>query len=157
MNMKPTSTGKTFLLKDLTCWLKMSPKLSQQFSRFFVGGLAAVSIDWSTYLLLARFGGIEPTVSKVISFIVGSIFAFYYNGVISFQSNLGKARFIRHVSLYTCSMFINMAVFNSAMKANPVFLDSPSFLSLVLATSISMLVNFYGMRNWVFRVKDYSN
>ena len=135
----------------------MSPKLRQQFTRFFVGGLVAVSIDWSTYFLLTRFGGIEPTFSKVISFIVGTMFAFYYNGVISFQSNLGKARFRRHMSLYTCSMFINMAVFNSAMKVAPVFLDSSSFLSLILATSISMLLNFYGMRNWVFRVKEYSN
>jgi len=135
----------------------MSPKLNQQFSRFFVGGLVAVFIDWSTYFLLARFGGIEPTVSKVISFIVGSIFAFYYNGMISFQSNLRKSRFIRHMSLYTCSMLINLAVFHSTIKATPVFLNSFSFLSLALATSISMLVNFYGMRNWVFRVKDFSN
>jgi len=134
----------------------MSPKLSHQFSRFFVGGLVAVSIDWSTYFLLTRFGGVEPTVSKVISFIVGTIFAFYYNGVISFQSNLSKARFIRHISLYTLSMLINMAVFNSAMKAAPAFLVSTSFVSLALATSISMLTNFFGMRSWVFHVQEYS-
>ena len=116
----------------------------------------SVSIDWSTYFLLTRFGGIEPTVSKVISFTVGTIFAFYYNGIVSFQSNLGKARFMRHVSLYTFSMFINMAVFNFAMKDTPVFLGSSSFVSLALATSISMLMNFFGMRSWVFRVKEYS-
>lgn len=134
----------------------MSPKLSNQFSRFFVGGLVSVSIDWSTYFLLTRFEGIEPTVSKVISFIVGAIFAFYYNGIVSFQSSLGRARFMRHMSLYTFSMFINMAVFNSAMKASPVFLGSSSFVSLALATSISMLINFFGMRSWVFRVTEYS-
>jgi putative flippase GtrA len=134
----------------------MSPKLSHQFSRFFVGGLVAVSIDWSTYFLLTRFGGVEPTVSKVISFIVGTIFAFYYNGVISFQSNLSKARFIRHISLYTLSMLINMAVFKPAMKADPAFLVSTSFVSLALATSISMLTNFFGMRSWVFHVQEYS-
>ena len=134
----------------------MSPKLSNQFSRFFVGGLVSVSIDWSTYFLLTRFGGIEPTVSKVISFIVGTIFAFYYNGIVSFQSNLGKARFVRHMCLYTFSMFINMAVFNSAMKAAPVYLGSPSLASLALATSISMLMNFFGMRSWVFRVREHS-
>jgi putative flippase GtrA len=134
----------------------MPPKLSNQFSRFFVGGLVSVSIDWSTYFLLTRFGEIELTVSKVISFIVGTIFAFYYNGVVSFQSNLGKARFMRHLSLYTFSMFINMAVFNSAMKATPVFLGSSSFVSLALATSVSMLINFFGMRSWVFRDKEIS-
>lgn len=156
MNMKLISTGKTFLFKDPTYWLKMTSRLSYQFSRFFIGGLVAVTIDWGTYFLLICFGGIGPTVSKLISFILGTIFAFYYNGLVSFQSNLGKNRFIRHVSLYTFSMFINMAVFNSAMKAAPVFLGSTSFVSLALATSTSMLINFFGMRCWVFRVKKDS-
>jgi putative flippase GtrA len=35
-------------------------------------------------------------------------------------------------------------------------LGSPSLVSLTLATSISMLMNFFGMRSWVFRVKEYS-
>ncbi len=134
----------------------MSPKLSNQFSRFFFGGLESVSIDWNTYFFLTRFGGIEPTISKVISFIVGTISTFYLNGVVSFLSDLDKVRFMRHMSLYTFSVFINMAVLNSAMKAAPVFFSSPSFVSLSLATSISMSMNFFGMRSWVFRVKEYS-
>ncbi len=134
----------------------MSSKLSHQFSRFFVGGLVAVSLDWGTYLLLVQFGGIEPNVSKVVSFIVGTVFAFYYNGMISFQSNLGKTQFIRHISLYTFSMFLNVATFNSAMKTAPVFLGSTSFISLTLATSVSMFLNFFGMRSWVFRDKEIS-
>lgn len=134
----------------------MSSKLSLQFSRFFVGGLVAVSLDWGTYLLLAQLGGLEPNVSKVISFIVGTIFAFYYNGVISFQSNLGKTQFIRHISLYTFSMILNVATFNSVMKTAPVFFGSTSIISLTLATSVSMFLNFFGMRSWVFRDKEFS-
>jgi putative flippase GtrA len=134
----------------------MSSKLRHQFSRFFVGGLGAVSLDWGTYLLLTQLSGIETNVSKVISFIVGTIFAFYYNGVISFQSNLGKTQFIRHMSLYTFSMFLNVATFNSAMKIAPDFLGSTSIISLFLATSVSMFLNFFGMRSWVFRDKEIS-
>ena len=125
MNMRLTSTGKTFLFKDLTCWLKMSPKLSNQFSRFFLGGLESVS-------------------------------TLYLNGVVSLQSDLDKVRFMRHMSLYAFSVFINMAVLNSAMKAAPVFFGSPSFVSLALATSISISINFFGMRSWVSRAKEYS-
>jgi putative flippase GtrA len=66
----------------------MSSKFVQQFSRSFVGGLVAVALDGGTYFLLAQFVGINPNVSKVFSFIVGTIFAFYYNGMVSFQSNL---------------------------------------------------------------------
>jgi putative flippase GtrA len=134
----------------------MSSKLSHQFSRFFVGGLIAVSLDWGTYFLLTRFGEMEPIASKIISFIVGTIFAFYYNGMISFRSNLGKTQFIRHVTLYTFSMFLNAATFNSAMKIAPVYLGSTSIMSLTLATSVSMFLNFFGMRSWVFREKEFS-
>jgi len=134
----------------------MSSKLSHQFSRFFVGGLVAVSLDWGTYLFLTQLSGIEPNVSKVTSFIVGTIFAFYYNGVISFQSNLGKAQFFRHISLYTFSMFLNVTTFNSAKKIAPDFLGSTSIISLFLATSVSMMLNFFGMRSWVFRDKEIS-
>jgi len=134
----------------------MSSKLTHEFSRFFVGGLVAVFLDWGTYLLLAQLSGIEPSVSKFISFIVGTIFAFYYNGVILFQSNLGKTQFMRHISLYTFSMFLNVATFNSAMKIAPDFLGSTSIISLFLATSVSMFVNFFGMRSWVFRDREIS-
>jgi putative flippase GtrA len=134
----------------------MSPKLNHQFSRFFVGGLIAVSLDWGAYLFLTQLSGIQPNVSKVIGFIVGTIFAFYYNGMISFQSNLGKTRFIRHISLYTFSMLINVATFNSAMKIAPLFLGSTSIISLTLATSVSMFLNFFGMRSWVFRDEEFS-
>jgi len=134
----------------------MSSKLTHQFSRFFVGGLVAVFLDWGTYLFFTQLSGIEPNVSKVISFVVGTIFAFYYNGMISFQSNLGKTQFIRHISLYTFSMFLNVVVFNSAMKIAPVFLGSTSIISLTLSTSISMFLNYFGMRNWVFRDREFS-
>jgi len=156
MNMKLTDTGKTYLSKDLTCWLKMSSKLSYQFSRFFVGGLVAVSLDWGTYFLLTRFGDVEPIVSKITSFIVGTIFSFYYNGVISFQSNLSRTQFIRHVILYTCTMFVHVVVFNWSIKEAPALVGSTSFISLALATSVSMFLNFFGMRSWVFRVKGFS-
>jgi len=134
----------------------MPSKLNHQFSRFFLGGLVAVSLDWGTYLLLTHLSGIEPNISKFISFIFGTIFAFYYNGVFSFQSNLGKTQFIRHISLYTFSMFLNVATFNSAVKIAPDLLGSTSIISLFLATSVSMFVNFFGMRSWVFRDKEIS-
>jgi putative flippase GtrA len=97
----------------------MTSKLSHQFSRFLIGGLVAVSLDWGTYLILTQLSGIEPNVSKVISFIVGTIFAFYYNGVISFQSNLGKTLFIRHISLYTFSMFLIASAGSSLITGLP--------------------------------------
>lgn len=128
----------------------MTHKLSYQFSRFLIGGIVAVTLDWSTYLLLVGWWHLEPSISKAFGFIVGTIFAFFYNGIISFSSSLSKTKFLRHISLYIFSMVVNITVFNFAMKTTPSFLGSNSLVSLSLATSISMILNFLGMRNWVF-------
>jgi putative flippase GtrA len=134
----------------------MTTKVRHQFSSFMLGGLIAVTLDWSAFFVLIHFCGISPSISKPISFLVGTIFAFYYNGLFSFHSDLGKSQFIRHLILYTFSMTINFIIFTLSMRFNPTFLVPKSFLSLGLATSISMTINFIGMRNWVFRSNEFS-
>ena len=128
----------------------MTNKLSYQFSRFLIGGIVAVALDWTTYFLLVSLGHFVPSISKAFGFIVGTIFAFFYNGIISFSSSLSKIKFLRHISLYMFSMVVNITVFHFAMKTTPRFLGSNSLGSLFLATSISMILNFFGMRKWVF-------
>jgi putative flippase GtrA len=49
-----------------------------------------------------------------------------------------------------------VVVFNSAMKTTPVFLGLTSIISLTLSTSVSMFLNYFGMRNWVFRDREFS-
>jgi putative flippase GtrA len=134
----------------------MTTKVRHQLSSFILGGLIAVTLDWGAFFVLIHFCGISPNISKPISFLIGTVFAFYYNGTISFQSNLGKSQFIRHLILYTFSMTINLIVFILSMRYGPTFLVPKSLLSLGLATSISMTMNFVGMRNWVFRSKVFS-
>jgi len=128
----------------------MRHKFDYQFSRFLIGGIVAVTLDWTTYFLLVSWGHFELSISKAFGFFVGTIFAFFYNGIISFSSSLSKTKFLRHISLYMFSMFVNITVFNFAMKTTPTFLGSNSLVSLSLATSISMILNFLGMRKWVF-------
>ncbi len=134
----------------------MTTKIRHQLSSFILGGLIAVTLDWGAFFVLIHFCGISPNISKPISFIVGTVFAFYYNGTFSFQSNLDKSQFIRHLILYTFSMTINLIVFTLIMRFIPTFLAPKSLLGLGLSTSVSMTINFVGMRNWVFRSKEFS-
>jgi putative flippase GtrA len=135
----------------------MTTKVRHQLSSFILGGLIAVTLDWCTFFVLIHFCGISPNISKPISFLVGAVFAFYYNGIFSFQSNLGKSQFVRHLILYTFSMTMNLTVFTLSMRFSPTFLVPKSLLGLGLATSISTTINFVGMRNWVFNVKSFPN
>jgi putative flippase GtrA len=135
----------------------MTTKVRHQLSSFILGGLIAVTLDWCTFFVLIHFCGISPNISKPISFLVGTVFAFYYNGIFSFQSNLGKSQFVRHLILYTFSMTMNLTVFTLSMRFSPTFLVPKSLLGLGLATSISTTINFVGMRNWVFKVKSFPN
>jgi putative flippase GtrA len=134
----------------------MTTRVRDQLSSFILGGLIAVTLDWGSFFFLIQFCGISPNISKPISFLVGTVFAFYYNGIFSFQSNLGKSQFMRHLILYTFSMTINFVVFTLSMRFSPTFLVPKFLLSLGLATSLSMTINFAGMRNWVFRSKEFS-
>jgi putative flippase GtrA len=144
-------------VKDPIYWLKMTTKVRHQLSSFILGGLIAVTLDWCTFFVLIHFCGISPNISKLISFLVVTVFAFYYNGIFSFQSNLGKSQFVRHLILYTFSMTMNLTVFTLSMRFSPTFLVPKSLLGLGLATSISTTINFVGMRNWVFKVKSFPN
>lgn len=135
----------------------MKNKLRYQFSRFLIGGMVSVNIDWFAYFLVNQYSDLGSTFSKATGFLLGTIFAFYYNGTVTFHSKLGKPEFLRHVILYILSMTINVTVFNFAMKTGHTIFGSTSILSLALATSISMILNFLGMRNWVFRRKLLSH
>jgi putative flippase GtrA len=128
----------------------MTNNFRYQFSRFLIGGVVAVTLDWITYFLFIRLENFDPSISKAFGFIVGTIFAFFYNGIISFGSNLSKIKFLRHITLYMFSMIINIGIFHIAMKTTPRFLGLKPLLSLSLATTISMMINFLGMRSWVF-------
>ena len=144
-------------MKELIYWCTMKHRMRSQFSRFLIGGTIAVALDWGAFFLLIQLGETEESFSKFISFLIGTVFAFYYNGKFSFQSNFGKNRFIRHLSLYTFSMTANIIVFKYTMNIVPVFLGSTFLISLALATSVSMILNFFGMQKWVFRENEFTN
>lgn len=135
----------------------MNPKLGHQFTRFFLGGLATVGLDWSTYFFLNNFLKFDSLISKGLSFLTGAIFAFFFNGIVSFNSKPSTPRFIRHILLYIFSLTVNITVFRFGMSLTSTYFFFTTFLCLIFATSISMLLNFTGMRYWVFRAEGEIN
>ena len=128
-----------------------------ELKRFLVVGMIAVSLDWGIYLALVNFFGLGAVLSKGLSYIIGTMFAFIANGRLVFQSELAPVNFLKHLLLYTFSLLANTLIFGF-FKSIFSF-DSPIILAtaLLAATFVSTVINFVGMRFWVVNNKRSSH
>lgn len=124
---------------------------------FLAVGMIAVSLDWGIYLALVNFFGLEAVLSKGLSYMFGTIFAFIANGSLVFKSDLALVNFLKHLLLYTFSLLANTLVF-AYWESNFSF-ESPIILGAALLTStfVSTVINFVGMRFWVFKKRSSSH
>jgi putative flippase GtrA len=122
-----------------------------ELKKFLAVGMIAVSVDLGIYLALVDFFGLGAVLSKSLSYIVGTIFAFVANGRFVFHRNLAPTNFLKHLSLYAFSLLINTLVF--AFWESDFSSDSSKSLgtALLMATFASTVINFVGMRFWVFQ------
>jgi putative flippase GtrA len=135
----------------------MKSSVLSELKKFLAVGMVAVCLDWGIYLALTNFFGVGAVPSKGLSYVIGTIFAFVANGRLVFQSDLAPVNFLRHLLLYTISLLANTLVF-AFLKSNFSF-DSPMILgaALLAATFVSTVINFMGMRFWVFKNKRSSH
>jgi putative flippase GtrA len=127
-----------------------------ELKKFLAVGMIAVSLDWGIYLALTNFFGLGAVLSKSLSYLIGTMFAFIANGRLVFQTDLATVNLLKHLLLYTFSLLANTVLF-SFWKSNFSF-DSPMILgaALLTVTFVSTVINFVGMRFWVFNNKRSS-
>ncbi len=135
----------------------MKTSVLLELKKFLTVGTIAVFLDWGIYLTLTKFMSVGAVPSKGLSYIVGTIFAFIANGRLVFQSDLAPASFLKHLLLYTFSLLAN-TLFFAFWQLNFSF-DSAIILgsALLTATFVSTVINFVGMRFWVFKNKRTSH
>lgn len=135
----------------------MKNSVSLKLKEFLAVGMITVCLDWGTYLALTNFFGVGAILSKSLSYIIGTIFAFIANGRLVFQSDLAPINFLKHLVLYTFSLLAN-TLFFAFLESNFSF-DSTIILgaALLTATSVSTGINFMGLRFWVFKNKRSSH
>ena len=128
-----------------------------ELKNFLAVGMFAVSLDWGIYLALVNFFGLGAVLSKSLSYIIGTMFAFVANGRLVFQSELAPVNFLKHLLLYTFSLLVNTLVF--AFFKSIFSFDSGIILAaaLLTATLVSTVINFMGLRFWVFNNKRSSH
>ena len=132
----------------------MKNRVLLELKKFLAVGMIAVSLDWGIYLALVNFLGLGAVLSKSLSYMIGTMFAFIANGRLVFQSDLAPVNFLKHLLLYTFSLLANTLLF--ACWASNFSFESTIILGAALLTStfVSTVINFLGMRFWVFKKRS---
>jgi putative flippase GtrA len=120
--------------------------LKKELMRFLVTGILAVGVDFSGYWLLAEM--IPADIAKGSSFVMGSIVAFIFNKLWTFEhdAKLSSAA-IQFACLYSLTFVANVSM-NHFILTQEI---EAKLLAFLVATATSTTLNFLGMKFWVFR------
>ena len=120
----------------------------KEIPRFIVAGILAVATDYFSYLALINV--IDVDFSKACSFILGSIVAFILNKFWTFESDKKTTTAIMpFIVLYSSTFFVNVSLNHFSL----VYVTDLKTIAFLIATSASTILNFIGMKFWVFKVR----
>jgi putative flippase GtrA len=116
--------------------------------RFIVTGIFAVATDYFSYLALINI--IDVDLSKACSFVLGSLVAFFLNKFWTFNSEKKAAAAIGpFIILYSSTFFVNVSLNHFSLA----YITDMKTIAFLIATSASTILNFIGMKFWVFKVR----
>jgi putative flippase GtrA len=125
--------------------------LESETGRFLLVGSTSVFIDFIIYLFLLIVLDLETEISKGIGFSSGALFAYFANRGFTFNSSAkGFFVFSLFLALYITTLSVNIITNELGL----LFFGEDSFgigLSLFIATGLSALLNFIGMKYLIFR------
>lgn len=127
----------------------MTVLASTQLRRFLLVGSATVGIDFFCYFACLEVG-VKTSWAKAIGFIAGMIFAWFANRSYTFSSHVGGRRFFGFTLLYILTLVLNVSVNQyclSLFGASSIVV----LFAFFVATGISAVTNFLGMKLFVFR------
>tara|TARA_Y100001968_G_C19440190_1_gene762094 strand:+ start:2644 stop:3045 length:402 start_codon:yes stop_codon:yes gene_type:complete len=128
-------------------------KTKKQFMLFLIVGISTVIIDYTFYNLILYLNYTE-NVSKLISFLVGTIYAYQANRIWTFSYKTNNFNTgILFFSLYIFSLYINVIANSYAIKTITLSYESKIKFAFIFATMISAAINFLGMKYIVFKNK----
>lgn len=127
-------------------------KSKKQFISFGIIGILSTLIDGLVYFLILSFAFFEIPIAKSLSFIAGTLNSYFLNRAVTFRSNISHVEgSIKHFTIYGSSLIINVLVNTKLISLFESLEYSYSIeLAFFLATSLSILINFLGLRFFVF-------
>ena len=121
----------------------------RQFISYSMIGIISLLIDVIVYILLSDFFLISKSQSKIISFILASINSFLGNKIFTFKLKSYNFREpMKFILLYSVSLIANSSTHDFFLN---VF---DGFQPFIIASIVSIIINFGGQKLWVFRNKN---
>jgi len=121
----------------------------RQFVSYSMIGIISLLIDIIVYVLLSDFFLISKSLSKIISFILASINSFLGNKIFTFKLKSYNFREpLKFILLYSVSLIANSSTHDFFLN---IF---DGFLPFIIASIVSIIINFGGQKLWVFKNKN---
>lgn len=126
--------------------------IKKEFSIFLVVGVTTVLVDFLTYRTLLTTG-LGFDLCKSISFLVGTIFAYFANRKWTFghKAHANGSAF-RFIILYGLTLGLNVLVNTTFLNILYDF-SMKITIAFIVATGVSAMTNFIGMKYFVFNAK----
>lgn len=145
--------------------MKVDKCLKKQLLGYMISGIGATGTDYIVYNCLIYWGISSYSVAKMISFLCGTVVAFFYNKKVTFKvtvSDKVSEKSYRALGaffmLYIISMAVNVAInsFSFALFRQILSFQYSLTAAFLLATITSMAINFLGQKYWVFAKISYN-
>lgn len=119
---------------------------------FLLVGCLTVIIDYAVYQYLAVFWELGINIAKGLSFFSGTVFSYIANRFWTFKNKgryLGSIYRFTLLYLSTCAINIMVNAVVLSFFSNLLFIG---YLAFTIATFCSSMLNFLGMKFFVFKV-----
>lgn len=123
--------------------------IKREISIFLVVGLLTVLVDFCSYYLFLWTDLIEVAPAKTIGFVTGTVFAYFANKLWTFRHAQSGGNLLRFGMLYGGTLALNVSI--NALVISLVGQSRLGFaVAFFLATASSAILNFIGMKFFVF-------
>jgi len=130
--------------------------IRREISIFLIVGSLTVLVDYLSYRSLVWSGLLGVDIAKATGFLVGTVFAYFANRIWTFGHKTHAPGSVwRFATLYAATLGTNVFV-NALALSVFAGLNGVIQMAFLLATGVSAVLNFLGMKLFVFKASTTS-